>query len=382
MKNVASSCAASLAALFVLACGAPEPDEESLGSLELALGAAAGQPFGYVRTDGKPAVMTRGTDNHVHELALVDGVWLAFDLSAATGAPAAQGDPVAYQQPGVFGVPSSTVLYRSNSNQITELELTGNVWSDSVLLAAAPAAASNPYAYVRPGSIPTVLYRSTSNDIIELTNTNPLFTGWTFGNLTAGAGGSPPKASGDPFGYVRPGNIPTIVYRSTTNQINELRLSGVAWVNGNLSSVSGAPAASGDPMGYVRSDGIPAVVFRSTTSIIELALVGGFWNNGNLSSLASGEPSAAGDPFAYVRHDGVTAVVYRGTNNRIVELALVGGTWQFGDLSAITGAPAAASDPMAYRRSSTVSSVVYRGTDNEVYEIFLTGGTWGVGVIS
>jgi hypothetical protein len=342
------------------------------------LSAAVGEPFGYVRNDGRAAVVTRGTDGHVYQIAQIDaaggpGFWLPpADLSGSTGAPAASGNPIGYKRSSTV----SSVLYRSTSNKIVELAFSGGGWNDDVPSPGAPDAAStaSPAGYVRPGDIPAMLYRSTSSDVIELTLNGST---WSAVNLTTGALGAPPKAHGNPFGYVRPGNIPTVVHNSTGKEIIELTLSGTTWSSSNLSAMTGAPAAASDPVGYTRSDSVPAVVYRSGTSIIELALVGGSWVDKNLSILVTGEPAAAGDAFGYVRHDGVNCVVYRGTNGNIAQLALVGGTWLFSDLTMASGIHiAAASDPMAYN-SPQFSSVVFRGTDNQVYGLFRVGsGVW------
>jgi hypothetical protein len=51
--------------------------------------AAAGDPVGYVRSDGVNSVVYRDFYNHVHELYLKGGSWHVGDLSAKTGAPPA-----------------------------------------------------------------------------------------------------------------------------------------------------------------------------------------------------------------------------------------------------------------------------------------------------
>ena len=64
------------------------------GDLTAAAGATptAGDPAAYVRSDGVNAVVYRGSDNHIHELFLLNGgsAWGTGDLTAATGATPAR----------------------------------------------------------------------------------------------------------------------------------------------------------------------------------------------------------------------------------------------------------------------------------------------------
>jgi hypothetical protein len=78
--------------------------------------AAAGEPFGYV--GDVPRVVYRGVDGHIHELYLKDGQWKHFDISQNTGAPTAAGEPMGY----VGDVPR--VVYRGVDGHIHELYVT------------------------------------------------------------------------------------------------------------------------------------------------------------------------------------------------------------------------------------------------------------------
>ena len=72
--------------------------------------------MGYV--GDVPRVVYRGVDGHIHELYLKDGQWSHFDITAATGAPTAAGEPFGY----VGGVPR--VVYRGVDGHIHELYVT------------------------------------------------------------------------------------------------------------------------------------------------------------------------------------------------------------------------------------------------------------------
>jgi hypothetical protein len=79
---------------------------------------AAGDPMGYVG-GGAARVVYRGTDNHVHELALTDQ-WYHFDMTGVPGAVPAAGDPMGYVDAGG----TARVVYRGTDNHVHELALT------------------------------------------------------------------------------------------------------------------------------------------------------------------------------------------------------------------------------------------------------------------
>ncbi|MDR3658377.1 MAG: hypothetical protein P4L48_22805 [Mycobacterium sp.] len=81
--------------------------------------AAAGNPFGYVTSDGIPRVIYRGTDGHIYELH-PEPFWKWQDLSSASGgAPQAQSDPFGYEI--VDNIPR--VVYTGANSHIYELAL-------------------------------------------------------------------------------------------------------------------------------------------------------------------------------------------------------------------------------------------------------------------
>ena len=62
----------------------------------------------------------RGTDNDIHELGWDTSGWQTNDLTAATGAIAAAGDPAGY----VFAAQGTQhVVYRGTDNHVRELWL-------------------------------------------------------------------------------------------------------------------------------------------------------------------------------------------------------------------------------------------------------------------
>jgi hypothetical protein len=130
----------------------------------------------YVRADGTTAVVYQGEDDHVHELALVGGTdWRHFDLTkratAPTPAPASNVTGVtAY----VRGDGLSAVVFRGEDSHMHELALVGGTHWEHFDLTAAAAARGTPAppghsqrAYVRADGISAVVYNSVGDNHIH-----------------------------------------------------------------------------------------------------------------------------------------------------------------------------------------------------------------------
>src|SRR5262249_32841508 len=151
-------------------------------------------------------VVYRGVDGHIHELGYTLGAnqkWGHFDLSAATGAPAAAGDPNGY----VFVAEDRQhVGYRGVDGHIPELGDTlgaNEKWGHFDLSAAmgAPAPAGALFGYTTlVGSRQHVVYRGVDGHIHELGYTLGANQKWGHFDLSAATGA--PAAAGDPNGYV------------------------------------------------------------------------------------------------------------------------------------------------------------------------------------
>jgi hypothetical protein len=81
--------------------------------------AAGGNPLGYVRGDGTAAVVYRGTDNHVHELALQGSSWSHYDLTTLAGAPSTSDNARGYVRSDMV----TAVVYRGANGHVYELAL-------------------------------------------------------------------------------------------------------------------------------------------------------------------------------------------------------------------------------------------------------------------
>jgi hypothetical protein len=176
---------------------------------------AAGDPVAFVRSDLVSSIVYLGTDNHVHAITYT---YSASRLGSGGG-------------PGITQGPWGT--------------------ADLTVASGAPNAAGDPSAYVRLDNTNSVVYRGADNHIHEiyLVSGSTWKTGANGGDLfPASSTPATPPAAGHPAGY-RPGayrradNVNSLVYRGTDAQIHELYLLGGSsnWQAGN--PVSGAPAA-------------------------------------------------------------------------------------------------------------------------------------------
>jgi hypothetical protein len=154
---------------------------------------------------------------------------------------------------GAFTMPTQSVTPRSVELSI---DPTSGKWGAYDLTAAtnAPAAAGNPTGYL--GTVPRAVYRDSRAHIIEL-SIDPASGKWIAYDLTAAT--NAPLAAGDPSGYL--GTVPRVDYRDSRGHIIELSIDPASgkWIAYDLTAASNAPAASGDPSGYFAT--VPRVVY-------------------------------------------------------------------------------------------------------------------------
>ncbi|WP_190756840.1 hypothetical protein [Microcoleus sp. FACHB-68] len=226
-------------------------------TLEAQAPPAAGEPVGYVLESQH--VLYRSSDGHIHELWFDADQWKHTNLTQEAQAPLAAGDPSGYS------LGSLHVVYRGEDGHIHELwfapDALNNKWRHEDLTEAtkAPLAAGEPVGYVLKSL--HVLYRGADGQIHELWfDTKAFNKKWRHSNLTEAA--KAPLAAGDPTGYSL-GSL-HVVYRGNDNQIHELWFDNKGfnqeWEYTNLTEEAKAPPAAGDPSGYVL--GSQHVVYR------------------------------------------------------------------------------------------------------------------------
>jgi hypothetical protein len=337
--------------------------------------AAAGNLGAYEFTaEPTKHVVYRGGKGHIYELWWdSENGWSTGDLSSATGAPAAAGDPAGYQ---FVGDSTQHVVYRGTDQHIHELWWdAAHGWGhgDLTAVVGTPAATGDPSGYAfEAQKTQHVLYRGVDRQIYELWW--DAASGWGGGSLTGATGAS--LAAGDPTGYVFAVDATQhVIYRGIDGHIHELWWSAATgWSHGDLTAATGAPAPQGDPAGYsFEAQRTQHVVYRSSDNhIYELwwdAAQG--WGHGDLTAATQSVP-AAGDPFGYLFDDeGTQHVVYRDAVGDIHELWWdAANGWSTGDLTAVSEGPRATGDPVGFAyRAQRSQHVFYRSADGHVHEL-------------
>jgi hypothetical protein len=224
---------------------------------------AAGDPTGYILGDTQHVVY-RGHEGEVIELFNTQGGngWTQNNLTAGAMAPRAAGNPTGYiLKDNLFAKSKNTqhVIYRGGDDQVHELYFSAKEgkWQHSNLTAAtkAPKAAGDPAGYVFD-TVQHVIYRGVDAQVHEL-----YFSAkegkWLSNNLTAAAKAL--MAAGNPAGYILEDNLIAgskntqhVVYRGVDDQVHELYFSTKEgkWQHSNLTAAAKAPMAAGDPAGY------------------------------------------------------------------------------------------------------------------------------------
>jgi hypothetical protein len=249
---------------------------------------------------------------------------------------------------------------------------TGAVGHDALSgTAGAPHASGTPVGYVSPDGYTHVIYRASGGQLVELYWIGQGAPGFG-GLLPAGA----PAAASDPSAYVNAAtNESIVVYRGTDNHIHSLYWTTGAVGHDDLSGYAGSANAAGKPVGYRRA-GADAhqVTYRASDGhLIELFWTGVAPVQAWDLTAAAGAPASASDPAAYYSAATNTKhVVYRSADGHLHELVWTpdGGSLTHADLSFEAGAPNAVDTPSAFSVESQRSQhVIYRGSDGQLHEI-------------
>lgn len=260
----------------------------------------AGDPAAFVATDGTNYLLYRDVNNHIQALYFPQngengGSWQKADLSATANAPAAAGDPAAFLAKNG----TRYVFYCDFSGHIQALHLAvnGTKWVHEDLTAAtgAPAASGEPNGFVATDGTDYVMYRDVNWHVQALSLPQNGFnnTKWLHGDLTSATGAA--LAAGDPENFAAPDETDYVIFRDTSSHVVALYLphngsGGARWLRGDLTSV-GAPLIGGKPSSYVSPDDTDRVVYRDTGGNLEALSFshngecGGGWKAANLSSL-------------------------------------------------------------------------------------------------
>ncbi|WP_051973177.1 S8 family serine peptidase [Cryobacterium sp. MLB-32] len=229
-------------------------DLTALTGAPLAVGAPAVYQTHQVGQDACARVVYRGQNGHLNELYYLGGStgWGYGDLTAATGAVLAAGSPAVYETRVAGQNPCARVVYRGVDAHIHELFLldVSAGWGHGDLTAAtgAPPAIGNPAAYethvTGQDSCARVVYRSRDGHLNELFYLGGS-TSWGHGDLTALT--LAPSAAGQPAVCEThlTGQDPCarVEYRGADGHVHELFYLGgaTAWGHADLTALTGAP---------------------------------------------------------------------------------------------------------------------------------------------
>jgi hypothetical protein len=324
------------------------------------------------------------------------GGWHHNDLTIATRAPEARGDPAGY----VFDAQGSRhVVYRGNDHHIHQLwwDNNGSHHIDLTIAAGAPDAGSDPAGYVFDAQgTQHVVYRGFDDHIHELWwNAD----GWHHNDLTVAAGAPEASLESSPTGYVFNAQGTQHVIYLAVRQIHELWWDNNVWRHNNLTIAGGAPTGrSGgseidDPAGYVfDAEGTQHVVYRDSVSkgthVHELWWNADGWHHSDLN-IAAGAPtgtafSVAGNPAGYAFDVlGTQHVVYRSLDGHIHKLWFSNNSWHHYDLTIAAGAPEEpgwpiSCDPVGYIFGAYAEQhVLYRSiADGHIHQLWFGHKGW------
>ena len=145
-------------------------DRPGIGVMPTSPAQSVGRLFGYAGNTAR--VVGRTTESHIGEIAMEWFGWNAFDMTVATQAPLAAGDPMGYVGN------TQRVVYRGQDNHVHEISLGAAGWGhfDMTVATQAPLAAGDPMGYEY--AVPRIVYVDQSSRPREL-SIDPNHGQWT-----------------------------------------------------------------------------------------------------------------------------------------------------------------------------------------------------------
>ena len=337
--------------------------------------------FALPKPAGAPAVLLPGSGGHSAIYRDTEGFLVEnWDVPGSAGggrladralAPAAAGDPTTFLDPQGTNV----VVYRAVDGGIHTLYWSGTApaaHDDLSGYAQAPAAAGEPAAYQLAGGS-HIVYRRADGHLQELfwMGVDPVQTACLTEYVEA------PLAAGDPSSYpVTTAGQNIVVYRGVDGHVHSLYWADGPTGHDDLSGWTQTPDAVGVPVGYhLPATDTHQVVYRAVDGhLYEIWWQGVAPASGWDLIAAAGSPGAAADPACwFVPATGIKHVVYVGTDGHLHDLAWApgSGTPVWTDLTAYAVAPQAVPERVSAFADpgSAVCRVLYRAADQEVHEI-------------
>lgn len=196
-------------------------------------------PIGFVRADGQNSIVYRSADGHIRELrqGFASPAYVHHDLTQLAGATPAVGQPRPYTRSD--GV--SAVVYRGANNEIHELANINNGWvftNISSQVSLPTMGSTDPIAFVTQNGSTVIVAKTVNNHIYQIRLLEGF--GWIKSDIADGT--SAPLASGDFIGaYVRGDRHSAIIYFSSDGHLRELAQAKAAsnWVATDLTVAAG-----------------------------------------------------------------------------------------------------------------------------------------------
>ena len=286
------------------------------------------------------------TDSHLHQLSLSNGAWHDSDLTAATGAPQANGTALATVLDTIENF--VRLHYVGVDLHVHELYDAGGAWHDFDLTAAtgAPAAMQvTPVANVvdTVENMLRVDYVAGDSHVHEFYIAN---NSWHDHDLTLVAHGPDvfsPAGIADMVDTIE--NIMRVHYVGADMHLHELYDAGGAWHDYDLTAVTGGPQTTfltfianviDTTQNVIRVDYV-----GGGSAVHEFFISGGAWYDYNLTVGANAVPPARGTPIANIPDtvQNTMRVHYVANDSHLHEFYISGGSWHDYDLTANTGGP-------------------------------------------
>ena len=326
--------------------------------------------------NGTQHVVYRAQTGDINELWYSESTgWRQKNIGQLTNAPLAAGKPSAYAWEDNE---SQHVVYRDVQGEIQELWYRANVgWQHKNLSAAtaAPLAASDPIAYVwaEDGS-QHVIYRGQNGHIYELWKR---YASWHVKDLSAETGGA--LATGTPQAYVwADDSSQHVIYRGDDGQVHELWFKPpTGWVHKAIGAETQAVAALGDPVGLVSEVANEQHIFYRGIDgrMHELWWEFGTWQYRFLGA----QHIVVGSLSVVAEQDGMAySIFYRKTDGNVYRLWFDGlGNSGTALVSGASDSAAVNSNPIAFLAKGAQPAVVYRGGNGQLFcRVLMPDQTW------
>ena len=313
--------------------GTPLGFETSVGGA-LAFNSA---PWGYKRADGVEAVLyIEGPGQRVREITSAGNLdFCSSPVSAPRAAPAPGNGPVPDAIGYVRADGRSAVVYRSEIDHVIEILSSsggGPPWTVSDLTSMSGAQVTvnkgSVFPFASSDGFNIAAYVA-SDSHLHMLSMNPSWP-WHDDDLSLITGDTTAPAT-DPWGYVRSDSYNCIVWVGSDGQMHETYhwpFSG--WGSGALPAASPLANLYQRPSAYARGDGINTVVYVGTDAHLhELALLSSGWTDGVFDT---GNIAMSYQVFGHRPPGARGSILFRGTNMSVLhgyELLLPNTTsWQ------------------------------------------------------